>query len=58
MNLTRQDLAEHAASLAAQGAYIGTSSWKYPGWCGIIYAPSRTVRNAVLGITDILPSPG
>jgi len=28
--LTRQVLAWQAASLAAAGVYIGTSSWKYP----------------------------
>ncbi len=29
------------AALAARGVYIGTSSWKYEGWCGQIYDPSR-----------------
>jgi hypothetical protein len=29
VNLTRQELAEQAASLAVQGVYIGTSSWKH-----------------------------
>ena len=29
----RTDLAE----LAARGVYVGTSSWKYPGWIGQIY---------------------
>ncbi len=37
MNISRQDLAERAASLAVQGVYVGTSSWKYTGWCGTIY---------------------
>jgi uncharacterized protein YecE (DUF72 family) len=41
VNFTRQDLAERAASLAAQGAYVGTSSWKYTGWCGTLYDRSR-----------------
>jgi hypothetical protein len=41
VDLTRQELAERAASLAAQGVYVGTSSWKYPGWCGTIYDRSR-----------------
>ena len=41
MKVTRQDLAERAASLAAQGVFIGTSSWKYPGWNGMLYTPSR-----------------
>jgi uncharacterized protein YecE (DUF72 family) len=25
--------------LAAQGIYLGTSSWKYPGWQGLLYTP-------------------
>ena len=41
MNLTRQELADQAASLAVQGVYIGLSSWKYPGWCGTIYDRTR-----------------
>lgn len=28
-------------SLAEQGVYLGTSSWKYEGWLGQIYSPSR-----------------
>jgi uncharacterized protein YecE (DUF72 family) len=27
--------------LARHGIYLGTSSWKYPGWCGLIYSESR-----------------
>jgi hypothetical protein len=41
MALYRQDLAAQAASLAAQGVYVGTSSWKYTGWVGTIYDRSR-----------------
>ena len=41
MNFTRQELADQAASLAVQGVYIGTSSWKYPGWCGMLYDRAR-----------------
>ena len=41
MSLTRQELADQAASLAVQGVYIGTSSWKYPGWCGMLYDRAR-----------------
>lgn len=29
------------AALAARNIYIGTSSWKYPGWCGDIYQIER-----------------
>lgn len=29
------------AMLAGQGLYLGTSSWKYPGWCGLVYDEAR-----------------
>lgn len=29
------------ASLAERGVFIGTSSWKYPGWRGMLYDESR-----------------
>ena len=32
---------ERLAQLAARGIHIGTSSWKYPGWCGLIYDEQR-----------------
>jgi uncharacterized protein YecE (DUF72 family) len=32
-----------AATLAAQGVYIGTSSWKYLGWRGQLYDESRYI---------------
>ncbi len=34
-------LREAAAALAARGIFIGTSSWKYPGWCGLLYSAER-----------------
>jgi uncharacterized protein YecE (DUF72 family) len=38
-------LAPRLHALAAQGVYLGTSSWKYEGWLGSIYSPERyTVR--------------
>jgi uncharacterized protein YecE (DUF72 family) len=30
-----------AAKLAGKGVFIGTSSWKYEGWFGQLYTPSR-----------------
>jgi uncharacterized protein YecE (DUF72 family) len=30
-------------SFAAQGVFIGTSSWKYPGWIGTVYDEQRYV---------------
>ncbi len=29
--------------LAAQGVYLGASSWKYPGWRGLLYEEARYV---------------
>jgi uncharacterized protein YecE (DUF72 family) len=34
-------LAPRLHALAAQGVYVGTSSWKYQGWLGSIYSPQR-----------------
>jgi hypothetical protein len=32
---------QRLGNLAAHEIYIGTSSWKYPGWCGPIYDEQR-----------------
>jgi len=37
----RERLAEKLRRLAARGAWLGTSSWKYPGWIGDIYTRER-----------------
>lgn len=37
----RAKLAEHLRALAAEGVYIGGSSWKYEGWLGQIYSRER-----------------
>jgi len=34
-------LAERTHRLARRGVFLGTSSWKYPGWLGQIYDPAR-----------------
>jgi uncharacterized protein YecE (DUF72 family) len=35
------DLRDRIATLASQGVCIGTSSWKYPGWRGMLYDDAR-----------------
>jgi uncharacterized protein YecE (DUF72 family) len=40
----RAQLAERLAALANDGIYVGTSSWKYEGWLGLIYSPERYLR--------------
>lgn len=37
----RQSLAAAATTLAEQGIFLGTSSWKYPGWLGMLYDDQR-----------------
>lgn len=41
MAFDREQIQRQAADLAARGVLIGTSSWKYPGWCGMLYDRSR-----------------
>ena len=43
MPFDREKVKSAAASLAAQGVHIGTSSWKYPGWFGTMYERDRYV---------------
>lgn len=41
MEIDRESLRAAAHELAAHGVFIGTSSWKYGGWCGQLYTPER-----------------
>lgn len=41
MAFDRESIQRRAAQLAANGIFIGTSSWKYEGWIGQLYTPSR-----------------
>ncbi|HMO66300.1 MAG TPA: DUF72 domain-containing protein, partial [Verrucomicrobiota bacterium] len=41
MNFDKVGLRPALASLAAQGVFLGTSSWKYEGWLGQLYTPER-----------------
>ena len=41
MNFDREHIKERVASLAKSEVFIGTSSWKYPGWRGMLYDESR-----------------
>jgi uncharacterized protein YecE (DUF72 family) len=43
MAFDREKVAAAAAALATQGVFIGTSSWKYPGWRGQLYTEDRYV---------------
>ena len=36
-----RSLAERLRGFAERGVYLGTSSWKYPGWLGKVYQPDR-----------------
>jgi len=41
MPFGREQMKVKVAELAAQGVYVGTSSWKYEGWLGQLYTASR-----------------
>jgi uncharacterized protein YecE (DUF72 family) len=41
VQFNREELKKQIAELASQGVMVGTSSWKYPGWCGTLYDPMR-----------------
>lgn len=41
VQFNREELKQRMAELAGQGVFVGTSSWKYPGWCGTLYDRSR-----------------
>src|SRR5438477_11131539 len=41
MAFDREVVKQRAAELAAKGVFIGTSSWKYEGWFGRLYTPTR-----------------
>jgi uncharacterized protein YecE (DUF72 family) len=41
MPFDREAIKTRAAELAANGVFIGTSSWKYEGWLGQLYSPER-----------------
>ena len=41
MAFDRSSLRDDLAELAARGVYLGTSSWKSPGWCGTVYEEAR-----------------
>jgi len=46
MAFDRSQLQTRLADLANQQIYLGTSSWKYPGWCGSIYEEERYLTRA------------
>jgi uncharacterized protein YecE (DUF72 family) len=41
MAFDRERMKAKATALAAQGVFIGTSSWKYQGWLDQLYTPGR-----------------
>jgi len=43
MSVDRTQLAARLKQLAAHGVFLGTSSWKYPGWFDSIYERDRYV---------------
>jgi uncharacterized protein YecE (DUF72 family) len=51
MAFDRERVAEKVGKLAADGVFIGTSSWKYPGWRGMLYDESRYVYRGKFAVS-------
>src|SRR5690349_12035872 len=43
MPFDRAQIAKTVQDLGAQNIFIGTSSWKYRGWCGMLYEEDRYI---------------
>src|ERR1022692_2024572 len=43
MSFDRDQMRAAVARLAGEGVFIGTSSWKYPGWLGQLYTRDRYI---------------
>ena len=43
MSFDRESIKKRLAELSATGTFLGTSSWKYPGWRGVLYDEARYV---------------
>ena len=43
MTFERDKTKARLADLAGRGVYVGTSSWKYPGWRGLLYDEARYI---------------
>src|SRR5262249_38480995 len=41
MAFYREEMKQQIGELAQRSVYIGTSSWKYEGWCGMLYDSAR-----------------
>jgi uncharacterized protein YecE (DUF72 family) len=41
VQFNREELKQRGADMAGQGVFVGTSSWKYTGWCGSLYDCDR-----------------
>ena len=51
MPFEREQVKLKATELAAQGVFIGTSSWKYEGWLNQLYTPARYVYRGKVATT-------
>jgi uncharacterized protein YecE (DUF72 family) len=65
--MNARELSPALRHLSQQGIYLGTSSWKYPGWLGQLYSParyeyrgkvakSRFEKNCLEEYADVFPS--
>lgn len=51
MSFDEQKLKSALTTLAGNEVFIGTSSWKYPGWRGMIYDESRYITRGKFSVS-------
>src|SRR6267143_811297 len=67
MPFARAAYAQALKTLARQNVFVGTSSWKYTGWCDLIYdtaryeyrgklAESRFKKNCLAEYAEVFPT--
>ena len=67
VSFDRAQFAARLRALAAKGVFIGTSSWKYPGWLDVIYERDRYIwrgrysearfeRNCLAEYAEVFPT--
>jgi uncharacterized protein YecE (DUF72 family) len=50
----KEQVRAQLTELARAGIYVGTSSWKYAGWLGLLYSPEKYLRYFKQGPPKIL----
>lgn len=50
MSFDLESYRKRVGELASRGIFVGTSSWRYPGWCGLVYDEQRYLTHSKLSV--------